>query len=140
MLPTPQPEYRRHQSVDRGEFAPGAAIVQASTIRTIVPIASAGRFRFRFKCDVNGTLSADFLRPSIQAGKYASFDEDPNEDGSYADAEVCSTGAPDDVAVTADTEAVLEVTDLCGESYILVSFTEADEGAGNVTYANHCQL
>ena len=138
MLPTPQPEYRRHQTVATGQFAPGATITLGGSIRTIIPIASAGRFRFRFKCSVAGSLTGKFLRPSIEDGKTASFEED--EAGDYASAEVGATGHPDAVVVVADTEALLEVTDLCGESYILVTFTEEGSAAGTVTYANSCQL
>lgn len=131
----PQPEYRMHKTVPTGQFAPGATIAQDGTIRVAIPINSAGKVRFRFKCDVGGTLVGKFLSPGIIPGDYASFDNEL--DGTDA---VATTGLPADVTVTADTEALLEVNDLGGEAYLLVEFTEEDAAAGNVTYANYCQL
>lgn len=135
MIQHPQAEYRSHKTLSDGQFAPGAAIAQAAVIREIIPVSSAGRFRFRFKCSVAGTLNARFLSPGIEDGTFVKFDDDV--DGTAA---VSTTGAPAEVAVIADTEAVLAMTDLCGEAYVLVYFTEENVGAGTVTYANHCQL
>lgn len=135
MLQHPQAEYRSHKTISSGQFAPGAAIAQSGVIREIVPINSAGRFRFRMKATVGGTLNARFLRPGIQDGTFVKFDDDL--DGTAA---VLTTGAPTEVTVTPNTEAVMEITDLCGEAYVLVYFTEAGSAAGTVTYANTCQL
>ncbi|MCK5649824.1 MAG: hypothetical protein KAJ42_00535 [Gemmatimonadetes bacterium] len=131
----PQPEYRMHKTISKGQFAPGAAIAQDATIRVAIPIASAGKVRFRFECDVGGELVGKFLSPGIVPGSYTSFENEL--DGTDA---VATTGLPAAVTVTADTEALLEVNDLGGEAYLLVEFTEEDAAAGNVTHANYCQL
>ncbi len=134
-LKHPQAEYRQHRTVFQGQFAPGATIAQAGTIRTIIPISSAGRFRFRFKCDVTGTLSAAFLRPGIEAGKLVQFENEL--DGTDP---VSTSGNPDDVTIAANVENVMEILDLCGEAYVLLSFVEDDVAAGVVTYANYSQI
>lgn len=135
MLKHPQPEYRQNRSVAAGQFAPGAAIAQAATIRVAIPVASAGRFRFRFKTDVAGVLTAAFLRPGATAATWVQFENDL--DGTDP---VSTSGNPLDVAVAADTEALMEILDLAGEAYVLLSFTEENSGAGTVTYANYCQI
>lgn len=131
----PQPEFRPHKTISTGEFAPGATITRAGTIRVAMAIVSAGKFRFRFKCDVAGTLTGKILSPGIDGGAFANFGN--ALDGNDA---VATTGNPADVNVTANTEALLEVSDLAGEAYILVEFTEDNSAAGVVTYANSCQL
>jgi len=133
----PNNEYRMHKTIsgDADEFRPGAAIAQAGVIYTVIPVASAGRMRLRFKATVGGTLAAAFLSPGVIAGTYTRFGD--ALDGTDA---VAITGSPNDVTITANIESVLEITDLCGEVYLLVSFTEADVAAGVVTYANYCQL
>lgn len=134
MRTTPQPEFRQHKTVSQGDFAPGTAIAQGETARVAIPVASATKLRFRMKASRAGDLDASFLRPGIQAGEYSRFDEEL--DGT---AEVLTTGAPTTVAVSADTEALIEV-DCAGESWVLVEFTEGGVGAGVITWANYCQL
>lgn len=135
MIQHAQPEYRQHKTVSQGQFAPGATIAQAGVIRMAIPINTAGRFRFRFECDVAGALTGKFLTPGLSAGAWDKFDNEL--DGTDR---VATTGNPDPVVVTANTEAVLEITDLCGEAYLLVEFTEENVAAGTVTFANFCQL
>lgn len=135
MMQQPAPSYRQHQTIAKGEFAPGAAISQSGTIRVAMPIVSAGKFRFRFKASVGGTLSGKIMSPSIQEGQYANFHNEL--DGTDP---VATTGNPASVTVTANTEALLEVNDLAGEAFLLVEFTEGGSAAGTVTYANSCQL
>lgn len=131
----PQAEYRQHRTVFEGQFAPGATIAQDGTIRTIIPVASAGRFRFRFKCTVTGILSAAFLSPGIAEGTLVKFENEL--DGTDP---VSTSGNQADVEIAANTESVMEILDLCGEAYVLISFVEGDVAAGVVTYANYCQL
>jgi hypothetical protein len=131
------PEFRQHQTISEGAFAPGAAFDLSATIREIIAVHSAAGFRFRLKASRAGTLSAAFLRPGIAEGQFNSFRGEL--DGSD---DVCATGNPSNVAVTADVEALLEIGagGIIGEAYLLVEFTEGGVGAGTVTYANHCQL
>ena len=130
----PQPEFRQHRTLNGGAFAPGATIAQDSTIREAIAFASAQNGRIRFKSSVAGVLSAKWLRPSLDPAFSAQFDEDV--DGT---AGVCVTGNPIDVAVSADTEALM-VVDCAGEGWLLLEFTEPDVGAGTVTYCNVAQL
>ena len=135
MLAHPQAEFRQHRTVFQGQFAPGAAIGNAAVIRVAIPTASAGRFRFRFKCSVNGALNAAPLSPGILSGKLVEFENEL--DGTDP---VATTGVPTQVAVTANVEAMIEMPDLSGEAYVLVWFTEEGVTTGTVTYANYCQL
>lgn len=135
MLPAPQPGYLAHKTIPKDQFAPGAAIAKNAAIRVAIPITSAGKFRFRFKCTVTGTLKAEFLSPGVLAGTYNSFQNEL--DGTDP---VATTGNPADVTVSANTEALMEINDLAGEGYVLITFTEANVAAGVVTYANYCQL
>lgn len=130
----PQPEFRQHRTLTGGAFAPGATITQDSTIREAIAFASAQNGRIRFKSSVAGTLSAKWLRPSLNPAFAAQFDE--GVDGS---AGVCATGNPLDVGVSANTEVVMEVS-CAGEAWLLLEFTEPDSGAGTVTYCNVAQL
>ena len=138
----PAPEFRMHKTISEGDFAPGAAFLQAATIRALVPLTSASKARIRFKASRAGTLAGKFLRPGIRGGEYASFW--PADD--LENAEVCTTGNPSDVSVTANTEAMMEfgtmaaTTDLAGEAWLLLEFTEGNVGAGTVTYCNVSQL
>ena len=142
----PQTEYRMHKTVHGNaaagaeagaveQFRVGGAITKAGTIYTFVPVASASKMRFRFKSDVGGTLSAAYLSPGIIPGQFTRFGD--LKDGNDL---VTATGNPADVTVTGNVEAMMEINDMAGEAWVLISFTEADVAAGTVTYANHCQL
>jgi len=130
----PQAEFRQHKTLTQGQFAPGATIAQGATIREAVPCASSQTVRLRFLTDVNGTLSASFLRPGLTLEEASTFDEEL--DGT---AEVTEAGNPDDVAVTGGTEALMEVT-CAGEAWILLEFTEENVAAGTVTHLHVSQL
>lgn len=128
----PASRFRTHAAFPGTAFAEGAAIAQAGTIAVAVAVGSSSRCRFRFKASVAGTLSATFLRPS-EGNKF--------EDGLFGGdaARLCESGNPDDVAVVADTEAVMEF-DVYGESWVLFQFTEENVAAGTVTHANVAQV
>ncbi len=136
MRRAPQPEFRQHRTiVGDGEFIPGATIAQDSTIREAIAFTSAQNGRIRFKSSVAGTLSGKWLRPGLMQRNAASFDDDDD----LSTAAVATTGNPTDVAVAADTEALMDVS-CAGEAWLLLEFVEPDVGAGTVTYCNVAQL
>lgn len=112
-----------HQVVG-GALAPGAAYTNGSAVRAIVQLAGAARFRVRFKGSGAGSLALAFLRPGATLTNPAT-------------AETYNT-APSPVAVTANTEAVLEVAEHFGEHGAVLTFTPSADGT--VTWCDIARL
>lgn len=114
-LLAPNPLDGRPYGSVAGALADGAAVASGIAVSVLVATAGLARFRIRFQASVAGTLAFTFCRADTANTAY-------------------STGNPDDVDVTADTEAVLEVETHYGEGIGRVTFTPDDDGT--VTYCD----
>jgi hypothetical protein len=100
----PDPREARFHRVLPEELAPGKpAYTDTNDRSSIVPVAGEARFRLRFKATVAGTLKTRFLRPG--------------------GTEEYTANNPGDVAVVANTETKLDVTDHYGEGLVKFIFT-----------------
>lgn len=96
-----------------GELAPGATVASGATVGVLVPIFGYEEVRIRLKTTSGaGTLKATFIRPDGD-GAFP-------DDGTHRH----TTGNPADVSVSAATEAMMEVSDLRGEAYLLVEYVD----------------
>lgn len=119
-----------------GALAPGSATANAAVIAEVIPIANCRYLTIRVKTAASGTgtLSFDFVRPVATEPFQLSPSgaTDPARVVKYV-----SPASPTAVAVSATTEASLQVT--CnGESFGLVSFTGT--ATSSIAYVDVCAL
>jgi hypothetical protein len=112
-LPEPRTAIRLGQSL-----APGTVVPAAQTHTELSPIAGARTVRVRFKASAEGNLT---IRPTL------------------ADGETPVSDIQDTAPVAADTELVLEVTNLAGEPYLLIEF-QAGAAPATIAYCDLFQL
>lgn len=119
-----QPELRPRPSFRvSGDLAVGASLSNGVVVDEIVPIAGSARLRVRFKASAAGALDVVLMGPNTNTD---------TEGGTQY-----STGNPTQVAVSANTEAKIDV-DLYGESWALIKYTPS--GSGTITYVDVSQV
>lgn len=116
--------YRRPYRRLSGALKVGAACTNGTRIVEIVALGSSAFAAVRMKATCAGTLSFHFLGPDTNA-----------ETGAFPTE--CATGNPTDVAVGANTEAIIQPAPN-GEEYGLVIFTPS--GSGVITYVDYASI
>lgn len=112
--PTPRLRGRHYQL--EGTLGTGVALSEGGTLSQLVPIA--GMLRMRVRALVTGgaaTLRARFVYPDTN--------------GLFDEANLHTTGSPADVVLVADTEGLMEIAELFGEAFLLISLIDAGGGA-----------
>lgn len=112
--PTPRLRGRHFQL--QGALAAATAMSEGGTLSEMIPIA--GMLRMRVRALVSGgaaTLRAAFVFPDA--------------DGFFAEANLHTTGNPADVVLVAGTEGLMEISELYGEAFLLISLIDAGGGA-----------
>lgn len=89
----------------------GATVANATTYQCPINCGGASSVRARFKSDIGGTLALSFVRPDGKT-KY-------------------TAGNPTNVAVTANTETLIDSNTVYGEGWALLEFTAS--GSGSIT-------
>lgn len=130
-LPTPASYVPFDHRVLKGALAPGSALASATVIGEVIPIANVRYLTIRvLTATAGGTLNFDFVRPVATEPVMLSTDTgvNPAQVTKYT-----SPASPTAVAVTAGTQASLQVT--CnGEKYGYVSITGG--GTGTVSWVD----
>lgn len=123
-MPSRHPSFgaRDHRTVG-GTLADGVALATGVAVSALIPLAGSSRFRIRIKASAAGTLSSAFVRPGTTG-----FDA----------ASLYTTGNPTDVAVVANTETKLEISEHYGEALLLLTYTPS--GNGTLTFCDVCEL
>lgn len=116
-------DWRIHRRAG-GALLDGATLTNGVAAIVVEPVAGALKVRLWFKASVAGTLSFTYRRPVFAGGS--------NPPPAY------DTNNPANVAVSANTEVCVTLTDLCGESLLAISFLPS--GNGTVTYADIAQV
>lgn len=91
----------------------------AGTVTAIIPIAGLLRARLRCKLSVaGGTFAFSFIKPAVPFNAFP-------QDGSS----LHTAGNPTDLTPAGTDEEVREITDLYGEAYLYIVYT--DDGTGS---------
>jgi ABC-type phosphate/phosphonate transport system substrate-binding protein len=112
-------------------LAVGAALTNGQNHYKTFPVSGSARVRVRFQATKGGTLKLRFVAPDFDVNL-------ADATHALANGTEYSTGAPDDVAVSADTEAMIEA-DCYGEAYVRVNYVPSTTG-GVVTYCDISQV
>lgn len=111
------------------QLAAGAALANATAVYHVVQIHGSAKVAVRLKASVAGALDLEPIR-------HWEWNAESDPDGSTASA--YTTGLPTQVAVSANTEALIEYT--CkGEAMVRIKFVPS-AGPGTVTYCDISQV
>lgn len=99
----------------------GAAVADLGVLRAFVPVFGLLRARVRVQLvSGDGTFAVRFVQPNL--------------DGTFPDdgTGLHTTGQPADLAVADTDEGVIEISDLFGEGYLMIQYTDAATAGGSV--------